>query len=84
MVEQNSHKILVAGSFPAAPTRVKNMTNFIDKLEIIVDDDTYQITYKFTGTITPEIIQDVIHKSFDFSYENLGKMIVDDIYKFLT
>ena len=55
------------------------MTIFLDNLERVVDNDTYQVKYNFTGSITPGCIQDIIYGSFGMSYEELGKMIIDDL-----
>lgn len=55
------------------------MTISLDTLERIVDNNTYEVKYTFTGTITPECIQDIIYGSFQMSHEELGKMIIEDL-----
>ena len=51
----------------------------IDTVTKTIDPVTYEIRYVFTGSITPETIQDAATGAYGMSYEKLGKDFADMI-----
>jgi hypothetical protein len=49
----------------------------IDTVTKTVDPVTYEVRYQFTGSITPETLQDALTGAYGASYEQLGRLFGD-------
>ena len=51
----------------------------VESVKKTVDPVTYEVRYHFTGSITPETMQDVIHGSYGMSIESFCKDFFKEI-----
>jgi hypothetical protein len=47
--------------------------------EKVTMPETYEVRIYFKGYVTPEFLQDVIHNGYGLSYEDLGKVFVEEL-----
>lgn len=54
-------------------------TKIVNSIEIVDDPITYKRSYRFTGEITSELVQDIVTGVYGYSFEQFGKDIITDL-----